>query len=195
MARAFGSYPTGRWFKSDFRYQLLLQQITSFLRRARPVGQAVKTRPFHGCNMGSIPVRVTKNPSDKCLRDFSFCWHKRPVAAGNRKAAKPPKEAAVGGAKSRGAAKKAHGVCRPGRDTAARRKKDLSLFVRSCCLCAVNRGLENLETSCKETILFFSLVRKEPKVPEGLRPSRLPGDDSNLRSIRDCCEKQPAFIR
>ena len=25
------------------------------------------------------------------------------------------------------------------------------------------------------TILFFSLVRKEPKVPEGLRPSRLPG--------------------
>ena len=24
-----------------------------------PVGQAVKTRPFHGCNMGSIPVRVT----------------------------------------------------------------------------------------------------------------------------------------
>ena len=23
-----------------------------------PVGQAVKTRPFHGCNMGSIPVRV-----------------------------------------------------------------------------------------------------------------------------------------
>ena len=61
LARAFGSYPTGRWFKSDFRYQLLLQQITSFLRRARPVGQAVKTRPFHGCNMGSIPVRVTKN--------------------------------------------------------------------------------------------------------------------------------------
>ena len=29
----------------------------------RPVGQAVKTRPFHGCNMGSIPVRVIKiNP-------------------------------------------------------------------------------------------------------------------------------------
>ena len=21
LARAFGSYPTGRWFKSDFRYQ------------------------------------------------------------------------------------------------------------------------------------------------------------------------------
>ena len=26
----------------------------------RPVGQVVKTRPFHGCNMGSNPVRVTK---------------------------------------------------------------------------------------------------------------------------------------
>ena len=25
----------------------------------RPVGQVVKTRPFHGCNMGSNPVRVT----------------------------------------------------------------------------------------------------------------------------------------
>ena len=24
-----------------------------------PVGQVVKTRPFHGCNMGSNPVRVT----------------------------------------------------------------------------------------------------------------------------------------
>ena len=28
--------------------------------KARPVGQVVKTRPFHGCNMGSNPVRVTK---------------------------------------------------------------------------------------------------------------------------------------
>ena len=26
----------------------------------RPVGQAAKTSPFHGENMGSIPVRVTK---------------------------------------------------------------------------------------------------------------------------------------
>ena len=26
---------------------------------SRPVGQVVKTRPFHGCNMGSNPVRVT----------------------------------------------------------------------------------------------------------------------------------------
>ena len=30
---------------------------------SRPVGQVVKTRPFHGCNMGSNPVRVT-NLSD-----------------------------------------------------------------------------------------------------------------------------------
>ena len=28
-----------------------------------PVGQVVKTRPFHGCNMGSNPVRVTIPPS------------------------------------------------------------------------------------------------------------------------------------
>ncbi len=47
MARAFGSYPKGHWFKSNYRYQIW------------PVGQVVKTRPFHGCNMGSNPVRVT----------------------------------------------------------------------------------------------------------------------------------------
>ena len=41
----------------------------------RPVGQAVKTRPFHGCNMGSIPVRVT-NPRKNHLKrgGFFFSW-------------------------------------------------------------------------------------------------------------------------
>ena len=43
----------------------------------------------------------------------------------------------------------AHGVCRPGRDTAVRRKKDLIYFVRGCCLCVLIRGLQNLETPCK----------------------------------------------
>ena len=52
LARALGSYPNGRWFKSDFRYQI------------RPVGQAAKTPPFHGSNRGSIPLRVTRK-SDK----------------------------------------------------------------------------------------------------------------------------------
>ncbi len=60
LARAFGSYPTGRWFKSDFRYHFW------------PVGQAVKTRPFHGCNMGSIPVRVTKKKNRHESVCFSF---------------------------------------------------------------------------------------------------------------------------
>ena len=69
LARAFGSYPTGRWFKSDFRYQSFYDlQITSSLRRVWPVGQAVKTRPFHGCNMGSIPVRVTKRNKSELFR-------------------------------------------------------------------------------------------------------------------------------
>ena len=48
LARAYGSYPYGRWFKSTRRYHI------------RPVGQAVKTPPFHGDNGGSIPPRVTK---------------------------------------------------------------------------------------------------------------------------------------
>ena len=34
---------------------------SSQVAATRPVGQAVKTPPFHGGNMGSIPVRVIKN--------------------------------------------------------------------------------------------------------------------------------------
>ena len=71
LARASGSYPAGRWFKSDIRYQ------------TRPVGQAVKTRPFHGCNMGSIPVRVTK--PEKALQEECFFHFRvwRPVHSPN----------------------------------------------------------------------------------------------------------------
>ena len=47
MVRACGSYPQCRWFESSYRYH------------TRPVGQEVKTSPFHGGIMGSIPVRVT----------------------------------------------------------------------------------------------------------------------------------------
>ena len=38
------------------RYVTCSNQVAA----TRPVGQAVKTPPFHGGNMGSIPVRVTK---------------------------------------------------------------------------------------------------------------------------------------
>ncbi len=48
LARVLGSYPIGRQFESDCRYF------------KGPVGQAVKTSPFHGGIMGSIPVRVTR---------------------------------------------------------------------------------------------------------------------------------------
>ena len=57
VARATGSYPVGRKFKSHCRYHIW------------PVGQAVKTPPFHGGNMGSIPVRVTKKDN---VRTFKF---------------------------------------------------------------------------------------------------------------------------
>ncbi len=52
MARAYGSYPYGRRFESTFRYHFPKKQ-------KRPVGQAVKTSPFHGGNTSSILVRVT----------------------------------------------------------------------------------------------------------------------------------------
>ena len=56
MARASGSYPAGRWFKSDIRYHVRL------------VGQAVKTPPFHGGNGSSILPRVTKQNISELLR-------------------------------------------------------------------------------------------------------------------------------
>ena len=53
MARAPGSYPVGRRFKSRSRYQLFTNNLIW------SHGQAVKTSPFHGGNTGSIPVGVT----------------------------------------------------------------------------------------------------------------------------------------
>ena len=50
LARALGSYPGGRRFKSTCRYHQWR------------VGQVVKTPPFHGGIMGSNPVRVTEVP-------------------------------------------------------------------------------------------------------------------------------------
>ena len=46
--------------------------LSEILYSMRPVGQAVKTRPFHGCNMGSIPVRVTKTSYSQGSRMFFF---------------------------------------------------------------------------------------------------------------------------
>ena len=63
LARVLGSYPIGRWFESCCRYH------------SWPVGQEVKTPPFHGGIMGSIPVRVTNNTS--CLHVFFY--HSWPV--------------------------------------------------------------------------------------------------------------------
>ena len=60
MVIAAGSYPAGRWFESDRRYHLKTGESSSQkINLIRPLGQAVKTSPFHGGNMGSIPVGVT----------------------------------------------------------------------------------------------------------------------------------------
>ena len=48
------------------RYVICSSQIAA----TRPVGQAVKTPPFHGGNMGSIPVRVTTENSDAFASEF-----------------------------------------------------------------------------------------------------------------------------
>ena len=51
---------------------------SSQVAATRPVGQAVKTPPFHGGNMGSIPVRVTKRKPPKNVGSwvvFLGFWH------------------------------------------------------------------------------------------------------------------------
>ena len=89
------------------------------------------------------------------------------------------------------------------KDGAAERQKDLMGLVQSFCLCALIRGLQNLESPFekgfnfvraksllwwadlrfaeprsfpeRETVLFFSLVRKEPKVPQRFANLWTPG--------------------
>ena len=75
MVRAAGSYPAGRWFESDRRYQQINGgNVGKYMAKdcqPRPLGQAVKTPPFHGGNMGSIPVGVTKiEKNQSVLTDF-----------------------------------------------------------------------------------------------------------------------------
>ena len=54
--------PHRRDAKASLRYTLE--------KGIRPVGQVVKTRPFHGCNMGSSPVRVTTSAIRKGCRSY-----------------------------------------------------------------------------------------------------------------------------
>ena len=54
--------------------------------------------------------------------------------------------------------------CGSNKDIAAGRRKDLSLFVRSCCLGVLIRGLQNLGTSCEgERVVTFCVVQKVTK--------------------------------
>ena len=56
-----------------------------------------------------------------------------------------------------------------------RAAKDLIGLVQSFGLSVLIRGLQNLDSPCKGTVLFFSLVRKEPKVPQRFANLWTPG--------------------
>ena len=73
LARACGSYPQCHRFESSRRYHhrrdvKASRRYPSRETLLRPVGQVVKTRPFHGCNMGSSPVRVTNGGLAQLVR-------------------------------------------------------------------------------------------------------------------------------
>ena len=63
MVIAAGSYPAGRWFESDRRYHIFGMNTQRLMPKIRPLGQAVKTSPFHGGNTSSSLVGVTKKQS------------------------------------------------------------------------------------------------------------------------------------
>ena len=65
----------------------------------------------------------------------------------------------------------AHIFCRRNRKVS----KGFNWVARSCNLCTLIRGLQNLGTPCKGTDLFFSLVRKEPKVHQRFANLWTPG--------------------
>ena len=89
LARALGSYPWCHWFKSSCRYQLSYWRIVTGCwqtgerhlprpltikiiprQNTGPVGQVVKTPPFHGGNTSSTLVRVTT----RYLSEHLVCW-------------------------------------------------------------------------------------------------------------------------
>ncbi len=71
MARAFGSYPKCRWFKSDRRYQRFVQScgVNNAPQIFGPLVKRPKTPPFHGGNRGSNPLWVTIKIS---IENYSF---------------------------------------------------------------------------------------------------------------------------
>ena len=84
--------------------------------------------------------------------------------------------AAEGGKNNRRGRRNAHGVCRPGRNTAVRRKKNLSLFcARLLFVCADSRFAKPRIFLRKERFSCFSLVRKEPKVHQRFANLWTPG--------------------
>ena len=81
LARAIGSYPIGRGFKSNFRYhawQSLCQRNAVCREMLRPVGQEAKTPPFHGGNGSSILPRVIFDSSTIVYCFFVFSRANRP---------------------------------------------------------------------------------------------------------------------
>ena len=81
LARACGSYPQCPRFESRCRYQKDAAYRYSAASFFRPVGQVVKTPPFHGGNMGSSPVRVTKK--ERIRSGFSLFWCRASGADGS----------------------------------------------------------------------------------------------------------------
>ena len=60
-------------------------------------------------------------------------------------------------------------------------EKGFNLPQRNRHLCALNRGLQNLESSRKgDVFTFFSLLRKEPKVAQRVATLWTPRDSSKL---------------
>ena len=63
-------------------------------------------------------------------------------------------------------------------------EKGFNLPQRNRHLCALNRGLQNLESSRKgDVFTFFSLLRKEPKVAQRVATLWTPRDGSKLYRI------------
>ena len=87
---------------------------------------------------------------------------------------------------------KSRKIAAEGGGEAAERQKDLIGFVRSCCLCALIRGLENLETSCEGDVFTFFLRRakRTKKHARGLRTSGLRGRFKALPEV--ILQKLPA---
>ena len=136
---------------------------SSQIAATRPVGQAVKTPPFHGGNMGSIPVRVTKKET---IHSDGFFFVIRML---NRTHRVRPSDASV---RKHGDGVQRHRFCRTGKtsiETARSRRSRRSIPVQ---LLATPKEMRSGTEAASPPEYRLVIPHRQNKHRDGTEPAR-----------------------